>query len=592
MQFKQVSNDELSIAHLPAKGADYWQISEFALSFNGYTYHGDNDICAEIANSRRHDSLADLRTCLFFEQRRYRHFGCDPEGDDLTYILGLVNKITDIVMSSKARPKPIENCYWVSFGKLLAGEYPRTKDRESSLARMTALRKAGVSAFIDLTSENDNLLSYQELLDGAVYQRFPIRDVSVPTSPLRTMALLDAIDHHIQQGRLVYIHCWGGVGRTGTIIGCWLSRNTSYSEGNVLKRLHDLWRHCPKSRSRKSPETEEQEMFVRGWEESYHWRPRDLQDLDEAGLLRRAQGCLLGQLAGDALGSLVEFKSPKEIKTNYPEGVRLLADGGTFNTIAGQPTDDSEMALALARVLAEDRSFRVDNIRQAYCDWLNSNPFDCGGTVAAGLRGSPNTSSQANGAMMRISPLGIWGAKYELTSVANLAKQDAMLTHPHPVCLQANALYAMAISQAIWTGCRAEALYNDIITWAKEMCVEPSLMQAIENATNHPPSDYTHQMGWVLIAFQNALWQLLHAGNLEEGVVDSVMKGGDTDTNAAICGALLGAVYGKDAVPLQWVDALLSCRPEVGLPRVKKPRPECFWPVDVMELAERLLDRR
>ena len=63
--------------------------------------------------------------------------------------------------------------------------------------------------------------------------------------------------------------------------------------------------------------------------------------------VNRAQGCLLGQLAGDALGSLVEFQSLEEIRRNYPGGVRELADGGTRSTIAGQPTDDSEMALLL-----------------------------------------------------------------------------------------------------------------------------------------------------------------------------------------------------------------------------------------------------
>jgi ADP-ribosyl-[dinitrogen reductase] hydrolase len=69
----------------------------------------------------------------------------------------------------------------------------------------------------------------------------------------------------------------------------------------------------------------------------------------DPGVLSRAQGCLLGQLAGDSLGSLVEFKTPEQIKRLYPRGVRKLAGGGTFNTIAGQPTDDSEMALMLAR---------------------------------------------------------------------------------------------------------------------------------------------------------------------------------------------------------------------------------------------------
>ena len=74
--------------------------------------------------------------------------------------------------------------------------------------------------------------------------------------------------------------------------------------------------------------------------------------------VNRAQGCLLGQLAGDALGSLVEFQSPEEIRRNYPKGVQELADGGTWNTIAGQPTDDSEMALLLARMLTKSASGR------------------------------------------------------------------------------------------------------------------------------------------------------------------------------------------------------------------------------------------
>src|SRR4029077_5068550 len=64
-------------------------------------------------------------------------------------------------------------------------------------------------------------------------------------------------------------------------------------------------------------------------------------------LLSRAQGCLLGQVAGDSLGGLVEFATAEEIRRQYPDGPRLLADGGTWNLLAGQATDDSEMALAL-----------------------------------------------------------------------------------------------------------------------------------------------------------------------------------------------------------------------------------------------------
>jgi ADP-ribosyl-[dinitrogen reductase] hydrolase len=119
--------------------------------------------------------------------------------------------------------------------------------------------------------------------------------------------------------------------------------------------------------------------------------------------------------------------------------------------------------------------------------------------------------------------------------------------------------------------------------------VDGSLLKIINGSAAAAPANYVHHQGWVLIAFHNALWQLLHAPNLEEGVVDTVMRGGDTDTNAAICGALLGAVYGRDSIPDQWVKCLLNCRPAAGRPNVHHPRPECFWPVDALELAERLV---
>jgi len=306
-------------------------------------------------------------------------------------------------------------------------------------------------------------------------------------------------------------------------------------------------------------------------------------------MLERAQGCLLGQLAGDALGSLVEFQTPEQILRHYPDGVCDLADGGAWQTIAGQPTDDSEMALMLARSLVKQGRFDRETVRQAYIDWLDSGPFDCGYTVASGLQGRHNHASQANGALMRISPLGIFGANYEIEQVAEWARQDAAITHIHPVCQEANALFAMAIAHAVRSGCDARALYELIVNWAEEAQVDETLYAAVVGAAEAPPVDFVSQAGWVLIGFRNALWQLLHAETLEEAVIDTVMRGGDTDTNAAITGALLGAVYGYDAIPKRWTAAVLNCRPKAGLPHVIHPRPERFWPVDALELAERLI---
>ena len=125
--------------------------------------------------------------------------------------------------------------------------------------------------------------------------------------------------------------------------------------------------------------------------------------------------------------------------------MRELADGGTFYTIAGQPTDDSEMALLLARTLTTLGGYDPEEARKAYVFWLNSRPFDCGNTVTSGLRGHPNPDSQANGAMMRVSPLGILGVNFDPDQVEECARQDAALTHPHPVCRQANALFTLSM---------------------------------------------------------------------------------------------------------------------------------------------------
>jgi ADP-ribosylglycohydrolase len=209
----------------------------------------------------------------------------------------------------------------------------------------------------------------------------------------------------------------------------------------------------------------------------------------EPATLSRARGCLLGQLVGDALGGLVEFQSPEEIRRQYPNHVRELADGGTWGTLAGQPTDDSEMALMLARMLLRERRYDAEEARKAYVFWLQSAPFDCGGTVSAGLRGRPNRDSQANGAMMRISPLGVFGCNYDLARVSEWAQQDAALTHPHPVCRQANALFAMSIADAIATGKGPQELYRKIKTWAAAMTVETSLMKAIAEASTAVPPD-------------------------------------------------------------------------------------------------------
>jgi ADP-ribosylglycohydrolase/fructose-1,6-bisphosphatase/inositol monophosphatase family enzyme len=308
----------------------------------------------------------------------------------------------------------------------------------------------------------------------------------------------------------------------------------------------------------------------------------------DPGLLARAQGCLLGQVAGDSLGSLVEFSSAPEIAERHPDGgPRLLADGGRWQTLAGQPTDDSEMALTLARALVAAGNWDAEAVAAAYKAWYRSGPFDVGQTTRAALNGYLMGESQANGSLMRASPLGVFSHARADDEAAALARGDSALTHPHPVCGDATGAFVVAVAHAIGRGQGAQAAYEAALGWARDAAAQPSVLRALEAARSEPPVCDGEQQGFVLIALQNAFYELLHAPDLEEGVVATVRRGGDTDTNAAIAGALLGAVHGRNAVPAQWRSMVLSCRAHPL--RALHPRLAAYWPTDVLELSELLL---
>ena len=305
----------------------------------------------------------------------------------------------------------------------------------------------------------------------------------------------------------------------------------------------------------------------------------------DPGRLSRAQGCLMGQAAGDSLGALVEFETAAAI-AGAGDGPRALVDGGRWDLLAGQATDDTEMALALARAIVAGGGYDEARVRDAYRAWLASGPFDVGHTTRAALTGAPPPGSQANGSLMRASPLGILAHAWPEDEAVGVARADSAQTHVHRVCGDAVAAYVLAVGRAIRTGAGPEDAYAHALDWARRGA-DPAVADALAAARRAAPACDGAQIGWVLIALQNAFYELLHAVSVEEGVVRTVRRGGDTDTNAAIAGALLGAVHGRDAVPPQWRGMVLSCRPHPAVAR--HPRPLPYWPADVYEVAERLL---
>jgi protein tyrosine phosphatase len=155
-------------------------------------------------------------------------------------------------------PAPLGRTYWVVAGQLLDGAYPGKRDPNEHLARLTGLFESGMRTFVNLMEENESnnagvpFVRYDDCIrDIASSQRatiahlrFPIRDGGVTTTD-RTQSILDSIDLSLEAGKPAYVHCFGGMGRTGTTICCWLLRHGLANKNNVLSVLTTLRHRNP-----------------------------------------------------------------------------------------------------------------------------------------------------------------------------------------------------------------------------------------------------------------------------------------------------------------------------------------------------------
>jgi ADP-ribosylglycohydrolase len=319
-----------------------------------------------------------------------------------------------------------------------------------------------------------------------------------------------------------------------------------------------------------------------------------MSDSTKARRLAQARGTLWGQAVGDALGTTVEFMRAEDIAARYPRGVREVVGGGPFDVAPGQVTDDTELALCLARSLAAQGRFEEDDVARRYIAWCVANPPDVGGTtrrafgrtvppgqaVAATVRARAFTDSQANGALMRVSPVGVLGWSAPPESLLELTAADTSLSHPHAVCVAASQVFTFAIAHALRTGETGAEVFDATLAFAR---LTPSCGEALptlELARHALPRDAFHQMGWVRHALQAAFHELRRGDAFEEALVRVIGLGGDTDTNGCITGALLGAVLGVEAIPPRWIERVKACEPD---------RPREFWCHDLDALAAALL---
>jgi len=174
---------------------------------------------------------------------------------------------------------PFRNSYWVVPDQFLAGEYPGDASGDAVKKYLAALLDVGIRTFVDLTDEDEinedakPVPAYRPLLRDLAeerrieitYARVPIQDRGIP-SVWALRCILDVIDRSIADENPVFIHCWAGRGRTGTVVGCYLKRHELATEQNVIETIAELRRLMPAGRD-SSPHTPEQVRMVKNLEE-------------------------------------------------------------------------------------------------------------------------------------------------------------------------------------------------------------------------------------------------------------------------------------------------------------------------------------
>ncbi|HZI23088.1 MAG TPA: ADP-ribosylglycohydrolase family protein [Gemmatimonadales bacterium] len=283
-------------------------------------------------------------------------------------------------------------------------------------------------------------------------------------------------------------------------------------------------------------------------------------------LVTRARGALLGHVVGNQLGVPTErFGTADAIRAAFPHGVRDLQPppkGSPFD-------DDAAMTLLLAESLAERGDFDASDVAQRWVRWMKLDGRGVGLTTQRALRlvergtepfeagrlARSAGASASNGAVMRCIPVAL---RYHdnVDKLVRVSAQQAAITHADERCTWGAAAVNLAARELL----HGNPYFVEEVLHRLQGTAPRPLLDAIRRVPWEQESDLplavANEFGYAVHCVEIAFWCAVHRPSLEDALIFLAEAGGDTDTNAAVAGALLGARDGEMAIPHRWSDQL------------------------------------
>ena len=409
---------------------------------------------------------------------------------------------------------------------------------------------------LTLVEERELILLQVPRLGDAVRARhidwvhLPIRDRGVPDEAFERawVDVGESLRARLRAGFNVLVHCMGGLGRAGTIA----SRLLIELGWTPSAAVAEVRRIRPGA-----IETDGQMEVVHGYEPVEQAMP----DTSGRTIRDRAIGALVGLAVGDAVGTTLEFN----VRDSYP----LLTDmvgGGPFALEAGQFTDDTSMALALADSLIACGRLDERDLMTRFLSWYEEGAysstercFDIGVTTRQALgrfksagdpvAGSTDPMSAGNGSLMRLAPVAIryW---QDRAALRNAAARQSRTTHAAPEAVDACVGFADRLADAIAGKPRSEVLGTRLVD------LSPKIAAIEAGSWWGKDRNLIRSSGYVVHSLEAALWCVGRTASFKDAVLLAANLGDDADTVAAITGQLAGALYGWSTIPREWLGRL------------------------------------